>query len=149
MNMLAAIDLGGTHCRFARFAATPRGLDLDQAAPAHRRFCTRHTDIPRPAAGVPQYCRPHPLRQAPLERWNRNRSCRPRRIAPRPPQSLPAAAMSSAGNTAHPANCECQAAPLKTPPEAFSQALHELLPVGHKLSENISIRQKVRVCSFS
>ena len=29
MNMLAAIDLGGTHCRFARFAATPRGLDLE------------------------------------------------------------------------------------------------------------------------
>ena len=29
MHMLAAIDLGGTHCRFARFAATPRGLDLE------------------------------------------------------------------------------------------------------------------------
>ena len=29
MNMLAAIDLGGTHCRFARFTVTARGLDLD------------------------------------------------------------------------------------------------------------------------
>ena len=29
MSMLAAIDLGGTHCRFARFTATPRGPALD------------------------------------------------------------------------------------------------------------------------
>ena len=29
MNMLATIDLGGTHCRFARFTATARGLELD------------------------------------------------------------------------------------------------------------------------
>ena len=29
MNMLATIDLGGTHCRFARFAVTARGLTLD------------------------------------------------------------------------------------------------------------------------
>lgn len=29
MSMFAAIDLGGTHCRFARFTATPRGLALD------------------------------------------------------------------------------------------------------------------------
>ena len=29
MNMLATIDLGGTHCRFARFTVTARGLALD------------------------------------------------------------------------------------------------------------------------
>ena len=29
MNMLATIDLGGTHCRFARFAVTARGLALE------------------------------------------------------------------------------------------------------------------------
>ena len=29
MNMLATIDLGGTHCRFARFAVTAHGLALE------------------------------------------------------------------------------------------------------------------------
>lgn len=29
MNVFAAIDLGGTHCRFARFRETPHGLELE------------------------------------------------------------------------------------------------------------------------